>query len=203
MLGKGTPGARGRGPHLHLRPRQPRRHRLWVLRGSLFDKKLAELSGARCGSGTSRTPPSGGTAEGGEKVRQGDIDFALNSTANTAMAAPYWVFSLHFIFWDEAHLAKAVNDPTINATFKKTITEHVTGAFLRQERFSLGFRNMYAKFPIAGIADVTGKKVRVRGDEDRGRLLQPSLPSDPGAHAVRPGVHLAPNWAGADRRGTG
>jgi len=54
-----------------------------------------------------------------------------------------------------------VNDPAVNAAFKKMITDNVTGAF-SLGLFSLGFRNMYAKFTISGLADVTGKKVRVQ-----------------------------------------
>ncbi|HWU40983.1 MAG TPA: TRAP transporter substrate-binding protein [Candidatus Acidoferrum sp.] len=127
-----------------------------------FDKKLAELSG-----GTMRVRHFPGAALGEEpvmaqKVRQGDIDFAINSTANTSTAVPQsGVFSLHFVFRDEPHLARIVNDPTINGTFKKMITDNVQGAF-SLGLMSLGMRNMYAKFTISGLADVTGKKVRVQ-----------------------------------------
>ena len=127
-----------------------------------FDKKLSELSG-----GTMRVRHFPGGALGQEpemaqKVRQGDIDFSINSTANTSTAVPQsGVFSLHFIFRDEAHLAKAVNDPAINAAFKKMITDNVQGAF-SLGLMSLGMRNMYSKFTISGLADVTGKKVRVQ-----------------------------------------
>ncbi len=127
-----------------------------------FDKKLSELSG-----GTLRVRQFPGAALGEEpvlaqKVRQGDVDFAINSTANTSTAVPQsGVFSLHFIFRDEAHLAKAVNDPTINDTFKKMVRENVQGAF-SLGLMTLGMRNMYAKFPVSGLQDVTGKKVRVQ-----------------------------------------
>jgi len=128
----------------------------------LFDKKLSELSG---GTMRVRHFPNGALGqepEMAQKVRQGDIDFSINSTANTSAAVPQsGVFSLHFIFQDEAHLAKAVNDPAINATFKKMVTDNVTGAF-SLGLMSLGMRNMYAKFTISGLADVTGKKVRVQ-----------------------------------------
>jgi TRAP-type C4-dicarboxylate transport system substrate-binding protein len=127
-----------------------------------LDKKLAELSG---GTMRVRHFPSAALGEEpalAQKVRQGDVDFAINSTANTSTAVPQsGVFSLHFIFKDEAHLAKAVNDPEINATFKKMITENVKGAF-SLGLMSLGMRNMYAKFTISGLQDITGKKVRVQ-----------------------------------------
>ncbi len=127
-----------------------------------FDKKLAELSG-----GTMRVRHFPGAALGEEpvlaqKVRQGDIDFAINSTANTSTAVPQsGVFSLHFVFRDEPHLARIVNDPAINAAFKKMITDNVQGAF-SLGLMTLGMRNMYAKFTISGLHEVTGKKVRVQ-----------------------------------------
>ncbi len=127
-----------------------------------FDKKLAELSG-----GTMRVRHFPGAALGEEpvlaqKVRQGDVDFAINSTANTSTAVPQsGVLSLHFIFRDEAHLAKAVNDPALNAAFKKMIADNVQGAF-SLGLMTLGMRNMYAKFTISGLQEVTGKKVRVQ-----------------------------------------
>jgi TRAP-type transport system periplasmic protein len=161
VLGKGTPGRAADVRTFTFAHDNPA-DTAYGFCAELFDKKLAELSGGTLRVRHFPNAALGQEPELAQKVRQGDIDFALNSTANTATAAPQaGVLSLHFIFRDEAHLAKAVNDPTINAAFKKMITEHVTGAF-SLGLFSLGFRNMYAKFPIAGLADVTGKKVRVQ-----------------------------------------
>ena len=47
-----------------------------------------------------------------QKIRAGDIDFAITSTANASTLAPQaGVFSLHFIFRDKDHLAKTLADP--------------------------------------------------------------------------------------------
>ena len=47
-----------------------------------------------------------------QKIRTGDIDFIISSTANAATVAPEaGVFSIHFIFRDEDHLKKAIGDP--------------------------------------------------------------------------------------------
>src|SRR5262244_3228581 len=77
-----------------------------------FSAKLAELSR---GALTIRQFPSaalGQEPEMAQKVRAGDIDFALNATANTSTAVPQsGVFSLHYIFRDEQHLAHAMSDP--------------------------------------------------------------------------------------------
>jgi tripartite ATP-independent transporter DctP family solute receptor len=127
-----------------------------------FEKKLLELSG---GSLKIRQFPSaalGQEPEMAQKVRSGDIDFAINATANTATVVPQsGVFSLHFIFRDEAHLEKAMADRAINDAFRQMIAENTTGA-RSLGLFTQGFRNMYSKFPVASVNDIVGKKVRVQ-----------------------------------------
>lgn len=127
-----------------------------------FEKKLLELSG---GSLKIRQFPSaalGQEPEMAQKVRAGDIDFAINATANTATVVPQsGVFSLHFIFRDEAHLEKAMADRGINDVFQQMIAENTTGA-RSLGLFTQGFRNMYAKFSVSSVNDIVGKKVRVQ-----------------------------------------
>jgi tripartite ATP-independent transporter DctP family solute receptor len=127
-----------------------------------FEKKLLELSG---GSLKIRQFPSaalGQEPEMAQKVRAGDIDFAINATANTATVVPQsGVFSLHFIFRDEAHLEKAMADRAINDVFRQMIAENTTGA-RSLGLFTQGFRNMYAKFAVSSVNDIVGKKVRVQ-----------------------------------------
>lgn len=97
-----------------------------------------------------------------QKVRSGDIDFAINATANTSTVVPQsGVFSLHFIFRDEAHLEKAMADRAINDAFKAMIAENTTGA-RSLGLFTQGFRNMYSKFTVSSVNDIVGKKVRVQ-----------------------------------------
>ena len=127
-----------------------------------FEKKLLELSG---GSLKIRQFPSaalGQEPEMAQKVRSGDIDFAINSTANTATVVPQsGVFSLHFIFRDEAHLERAMADRTINDAFRQMINDNTTGA-RSLGLVTQGFRNMYAKFAVSSVNDIVGKKVRVQ-----------------------------------------
>ncbi len=127
-----------------------------------FEKKLLELSG---GSLKIRQFPSaalGQEPEMAQKVRAGDIDFAINATANTSTVVPQsGVFSLHFIFRDEAHLEKAMADRGINDVFRQMIAENTTGA-RSLGLFTQGFRNMYSKFAVSSVNDIVGKKVRVQ-----------------------------------------
>jgi len=127
-----------------------------------FGQKLGELSKGTLAVRQFPSAALGQEPEMAQKVRAGDIDFALNSTANTATVVPQaGVFSLHFIFRDSDHLARSMTDRDTNETFKKMIAENTTGA-RSLGLMTLGFRNMYAKFPVRSAADIVGKKVRVQ-----------------------------------------
>ncbi|HTD48003.1 MAG TPA: TRAP transporter substrate-binding protein [bacterium] len=127
-----------------------------------FDEKLRELSGGTLAIRQFPTAALGQEPEMAQKVRTGDIDFAINSTANTATVVPQaGVFSLHFIFRDEQHLLQVVTNRAVNAYFKKMILDNTTGA-RSLGLMTLGLRNMYSKFPVSSVRDVAGKKVRVQ-----------------------------------------
>jgi tripartite ATP-independent transporter DctP family solute receptor len=127
-----------------------------------FGQKLEELSGGTLRIRQFPSAALGQEPEMAQKIRTGDIDFAINATANTATVVPQaGVFSLHYIFRDEKHLLAAVTDRTINAAFKKMILENTTGA-RSLGLMTLGLRNMYAKFPVTSVRDLAGKKVRVQ-----------------------------------------
>jgi tripartite ATP-independent transporter DctP family solute receptor len=127
-----------------------------------FEKKLGEASGGKLKVRQFPGAALGSEPEMAQKVRAGDIDFVINATANTSTVVPQsGVFSLHFIFRDEAHLEKAMNDKGINDAFKTMIAENATGA-RSLGLFTQGFRNMYSKFTVSSVADIVGKKVRVQ-----------------------------------------
>src|SRR5215831_18742358 len=127
-----------------------------------FSKRLAESSKGALNVRQFPSAALGQEPEMAQKIRAGDIDFALNATANTSTVVPQaGVFSLHYIFRDEAHLARAMNDRTINDTFKKMIVENTTGA-RSLGLMTLGFRNMYSKLTVSHLRDISGKKVRVQ-----------------------------------------
>ncbi len=130
-----------------------------------FNEKLQELSGGTLAIRQFPTAALGQEPEMAQKVRTGDIDFAINSTANTSTIVPQaGVFSLHFIFRDEKHLVQVVTDRTVNAYFKKMILDNTTGA-RSLGLMTLGLRNMYSKFAVSNVSDVAGKKVRVQAED--------------------------------------
>jgi len=129
---------------------------------NIFDAKLKELS-----KGTMSINQFPGAQLGQEpqmlqKMRAGDIDFVITSTANASTLAPQaGVFSLHFIFRDQNHLVKALADPQVKEAFRAMIKDSVQGTQVLG-LMTMGMRNMYSKKEIKSVADVKGQKVRVQ-----------------------------------------
>jgi TRAP-type transport system periplasmic protein len=130
--------------------------------GDIFTSKLAELS-----KGTMVIDQFPGAQLGQEpqtlqKVRTGDIDFNISSTANAATVQPEsGVMSVHWVFRSEEHLAKAIADPGFTAAVKEMFNTKVQGARVLTV-LTLGLRDFYSKKEIHGVADVKGLKVRVQ-----------------------------------------
>jgi TRAP-type transport system periplasmic protein len=120
--------------------------------GDIFDAKLKEFPGAQLGS-----EPVSLT-----KMRSGDIDFVITSTANASTVAPQsGVFSLHYIFRDEAHLGKVLADPEITKAFQAMTGEAVQGGRVLT-LMTMGLRNIYSKKEVKTVADLKDMKVRVQ-----------------------------------------
>jgi tripartite ATP-independent transporter DctP family solute receptor len=130
--------------------------------GDVFEEQIAA-----CSNGAMKINQFPGAQLGQEpvmlqKVRSGDIDFIITSSANGATVSPeLGVMSLHFLFRDEDHLAKAVASPELNDAIKKMVEETVEGAHVLTV-MTLGLRNIYAKQEVHSVDDVKGKKVRVQ-----------------------------------------
>jgi TRAP-type transport system periplasmic protein len=128
----------------------------------IFDAKLKELSGGKLGINQFPGAQLGQEPVMLQKLRSGDIDFVITSTANASTLAPQaGVLSLHFIFRDQDHLARTLADPSVSKAFREMITDSVQGAHVLG-LLTMGLRNMYSKKEIASVADVKGMKVRVQ-----------------------------------------
>ena len=138
---------------------------------NMFDAKLKELSG-----GTMAINQFPGAQLGQEpvmlqKMRAGDIDFVITSTANASTVAPQaGVFSIHFIFRDQQHLAKVLADPAVSQEFRAMIKDSVQGAHVLG-LLTMGFRNMYGKKDVKSVADMKGEKVRVQATKTEDTLF--------------------------------
>ena len=112
---------------------------------NIFDGKLKELSKGTLSINQFPGAQLGTEPQTLQKMRAGDIDFVITSTANASTLAPQaGVLSLHFIFRDQAHLAKALADPAITQAFRDMIKDQVQGAQVLG-LLTMGMRNMYSK----------------------------------------------------------
>jgi tripartite ATP-independent transporter DctP family solute receptor len=127
-----------------------------------FGNKLQELS-----NGTMVIDQFPGAQLGQEpqvlqKLRTGDVDFAITSTANSATVQPEsGVFSIHFVFRSEDHLKKALADPAVVAAFTEMMNSKVDGAHTLALG-TMGFRDIYSKREIHRLDDLKNVKVRVQ-----------------------------------------
>ena len=97
----------------------------------MFSKKLMELSKGTLSINQYPGAQLGTEAQTLQKVQTGDIDFVLLSTANASTAQPEsGVFSIHFIFRDEAHAIKVLGDPDVIAAMKELYAAKMKGAHM-------------------------------------------------------------------------
>jgi tripartite ATP-independent transporter DctP family solute receptor len=130
--------------------------------GDVFEQTVAE-----CSNETMKINQFPGAQLGQEpvmlqKVRSGDIDFIITSSANGATVSPQLgVMSLHYLFRDEDHLATAVASPELNDAIKGLVEETVDGAHVLTV-MTLGFRNIYSKEEVTSVDALDDKKIRVQ-----------------------------------------
>jgi TRAP-type transport system periplasmic protein len=97
-----------------------------------------------------------------QKIRTGDIDFMISSTANAATVAPEsGVLSIHYIFRSEPQLIKAIADPRLIAAVREMFDATVKDGHVLALA-TLGLRDLYGKRAVASVEDLAGRKVRVQ-----------------------------------------
>src|SRR5260221_1204639 len=80
--------------------------------GDIFDAKLKELSGGKMSIDQFPGAQLGQEPVMLQKMRSGDIDFVITSTANASTLAPQAaVFSQHFFFRDKGHPTQTLAHP--------------------------------------------------------------------------------------------
>ena len=129
---------------------------------AMFDKKLQELSKGTMSINQYPSAQLGTEAQTMQKVQTGDIDFVILSTANASTAQPEsGVFSIHFIFRDEAHAIKVLADAKVIAAMRELYAAKIKGAHMIALG-SQGLRHIYGKKPVEKVADIKGSKIRVQ-----------------------------------------
>ncbi len=97
-----------------------------------------------------------------QKIRTGDIDFMVSSTANAATLSPQsGVLSIHYIFRSEDHLRRAIASPELVAAVRAMFADTVKDAHVLTLA-TLGLRDLYGKREIHKVEDLHGVKVRVQ-----------------------------------------
>jgi len=130
--------------------------------GDTFAGKLSELSHATMLVDQFPGAQLGQEPQVLQKLRTGDVDFAITSTANSATLQPEaGVFSIHFLFRSEDHLKRALADPAVVAAFKEMINSKVEGA-RTLALGTMGLRDLYGKREIHNVDDIKNVKVRVQ-----------------------------------------
>ena len=128
----------------------------------IFDAKLKELSGGKLSIDQFPGALLGQEPVMLQKMRSGDIDFVITSTANASTLAPQaGVFSLHFIFRDQKHLANTLADPAVSKAFRDMVKDSVQGGQVLG-LLTMGMRNIYSKKEIKSVDDLKGQKIRVQ-----------------------------------------
>lgn len=128
----------------------------------IFGKGLESASGGKLKIAQYPGAQLGGEPELLQKVRTGDIDFVISSTANAAaIAPPSGVLSLHYLFGSEDEAKKAVSDDGVNQAYRDMAKTAVQGAH-PLTLFTLGLRNFYAKFEVHSVDDIKGKRIRIQ-----------------------------------------
>jgi tripartite ATP-independent transporter DctP family solute receptor len=129
---------------------------------TIFNNKLKELSKGTLSINEYPSAQLGTEAQTMQKVQTGDIDMVMLSTANASTAQPEsGVFSIHFIFKNEAHAIKVLGDPKVIAAMKDLYAAKIKGAHMIGLG-SQGLRHMYGKKPVQKVSDLKGMKMRVQ-----------------------------------------
>jgi tripartite ATP-independent transporter DctP family solute receptor len=130
--------------------------------GDIFAAKLADLSHGSMVIDQFPGAQLGQEPQMLQKIRTGDIDFIICSTANSATVAPAsGVLSLHYLFRDENHLMHALADPRLTVAMKEMFAESVQGAHVLGLA-TLGLRDLYGKKEVHRVEDIKGVKIRVQ-----------------------------------------
>ena len=163
--------------------------------GDIFAAKLSELSHGSMAVDQFPGAQLGQEPQMLQKLRTGDIDFAIISSANSATLSPEsGVMSIHFIFKTEDQLIHAIAEPKLIAAVREMFDATVKDAHVLALA-TLGLRDMYGKHEVRSRRRSQGLQGAGAGHTDGGHAV-PRLWRADRAHAVRQRLHLV-----ADRRG--
>jgi tripartite ATP-independent transporter DctP family solute receptor len=159
----GVNAAQAQGRELTLGNVNPPKHGT-SLASQQFVDKLAEVSGGKLKVVHHHSGSLGGEREVAQQIQLGTVDFGPITTAPFSTLVPeFSVFQLPYIFRDYDHVFKAIDG---GDTLQKYYDAVLDRRGLKLVGFiAAGYRGIYGHYPINGLADVKGKKVRVQEDK--------------------------------------
>jgi tripartite ATP-independent transporter DctP family solute receptor len=129
-----------------------------------FVDKLAELSGGKLKVVHHHSGALGGEREVAQQIQLGAIDFGPITTAPFSTLVPEMsVFQLPYIFRDYDHVFKTLDSGDTLQKYYDAVLDR--RGFKLVGFIAAGYRGIYGHYPINGLADVKGKKVRVQEDK--------------------------------------
>ena len=143
----------------------------YSIAADIFAGKLAELSSNTLLIDQFPSGQLGQEEQMLQKIRTGDIDFIIVSTANSASVSPEaGVFSLHYLFRSEDHLRRALADPEVIAAARGMFDATVKGARVLSLG-TQGFRDLYGRSEVHRVDDLKGVKIRVQATKTEDTLF--------------------------------
>ena len=141
---------------------------VYGIAADIFDAKLKDLSGGKLSINQFPGAQLGQEPVMLQKMRSGDIDFVITSTANASTLAPQaGVFSLHFIFRDQKHLANTLADVLPDTEQRRLLRQEVdTQPMLQGREITLIRKDgspVICLNTAAVVRDTSGKVVRYHG----------------------------------------
>jgi len=159
----GGNAAQAQGRELTMGNVNPPKHGT-SLASQQFVDKLGELSGGKLKVVHHHSGALGGEREVAQQIQLGTVDFGPITTAPLSTLVPEMsVFQLPYIFRDYDHVFKALDGGDTLQVYYDAVLDR---RGLKLVGFiAAGYRGIYGHYPINGLADVKGRKVRVQEDK--------------------------------------
>jgi tripartite ATP-independent transporter DctP family solute receptor len=129
-----------------------------------FIDKVGELTGGKTKIVHHHSGALGGEREVAQQIQLGTVDFGPITTAPLSTLVPEMsVFQLPYIFRDYQHVYQALDGSDTLRVYYGSVLDKKG---LKLVGFiAAGYRGIYGHYPINGVADVKGKKIRVQEDK--------------------------------------
>jgi TRAP-type transport system periplasmic protein len=129
-----------------------------------FIDKVAEISAGKVKIVHHHSGALGGEREVAQNIQLGTVDFGPVTTAPLSTLVPEMsAFQLPYIFRDYQHVYTALDGSDFIRKYYEQVLDKKGLKLVAF--FAAGYRGIYGHYPINGVADVKGKKIRVQEDK--------------------------------------